>query len=67
MPKDIARHEVQSLLEHGAQIVDVLPVDEYETLHLPGAVSIPLKELTEKSVGGLRRDRPVIVYCFDFL
>ncbi|HEY8739596.1 MAG TPA: rhodanese-like domain-containing protein [Candidatus Dormibacteraeota bacterium] len=67
MPRQIARHEVQALLEQGAQVVDVLPVDEYETLHLPGAVSIPLKELTEKSVGGLRRDRPVIVYCFDFL
>jgi rhodanese-related sulfurtransferase len=67
LPRQIARHEVQALLEQGAQVVDVLPVDEYETLHLPGAVSIPLKELTEKSVGGLRRDRPVIVYCFDFL
>lgn len=67
MPKDISRDEVQALVARGAQVVDVLPKDEYETQHLPGALSIPLKELTAETAVGLHRDRPVVVYCFDFL
>lgn len=65
--EEIRREQVQALLARGAQVVDVLPRDEYDTQHLPGAVSIPLKELTAESVAGLRRDQPVVVYCFDFL
>jgi rhodanese-related sulfurtransferase len=67
VPEDVTREQVQALVEHGAQVVDVLPRDEYDTQHLPGAVSIPLKELTAESVARLRRDQPVVVYCFDFL
>ena len=67
MPRDATRAEVQALIASGAQVVDVLPRDEYDSQHLPGAVSIPLKELTAASVASLRRDRPVVVYCFDFL
>jgi rhodanese-related sulfurtransferase len=39
---------------------------EYRDLHLPGAISIPLKELTEQSTSRLQKDRPVIVYCSDY-
>jgi rhodanese-related sulfurtransferase len=31
--------------EEGAQLVDVLPREEYEDEHLPRAINIPLKEL----------------------
>jgi rhodanese-related sulfurtransferase len=58
--------EVRRLLEQGAQLVDVLGRDEYAHGHIPGAVNIPLKELTAAAVEGLDRRRPVIVYCNDF-
>ncbi len=67
MPKTIDREEVRRLLDEGAQLVEVLPRKEYEEDgHLPGALSIPLKELDRESVKALDRDRPVIVYCYDY-
>jgi rhodanese-related sulfurtransferase len=66
MPTPIFRDEVRRLLTQGAQLVDVLPAQEYRDLHLPGAISIPLKELTEQSTARLRKDQPVIVYCSDY-
>ena len=57
--------EVQALLAESAQLVEVLPADEYEEQHLPGAVSIPLKELNADTTARLDRGRPVIVYCWD--
>jgi rhodanese-related sulfurtransferase len=58
--------EVKRLLEQGAQLVDVLGEDEFEHDHLPGAINIPLKRLDKKTVAGLDRERPVLVYCNDF-
>lgn len=58
---------VRDLLERGAQLVEVLPAKEYEELHLPGAVSLPLKELGAHAADRLKRGRPVVVYCWDAL
>ena len=66
MPTEIDRGEVQRLVADGAQLVDVLPREEYEAEHIAGAVSIPLKELGRQTTARLDRDRPVIVYCWDF-
>jgi rhodanese-related sulfurtransferase len=65
MPGEIERAGVQRLIEQGARIVDVLPSEEYDLEHLPGAVNIPLWDIAERS-GELDRSRPVVVYCFDF-
>ena len=65
MPRNIDRNEVQRLLAQGAQLIEVLPKDEYADVHISGAISIPLKELTPEAVGALVRDRPVITYCHD--
>jgi len=66
MPSSIDRHEVQRLLaEQEAQLVEVLPADEYADEHLPGAINIPLKELDRETTRRLDRARPVIVYCYD--
>lgn len=48
-------------------LLDVRRADEWDIVHLPGAVHIPLSEL-ERRADELedeegRRDRPVIVYC----
>ena len=49
----------------GAQLVEVLPADEYEDEHLPGAVNLPLKKLDAATASSLDRGRAVIVYCYD--
>ena len=67
MPETIFRDGVRELMEEGAQLVDVLPSEEYEESHLPGAINIPLKELNRETAKRLRRDEPVIVYCHDYL
>lgn len=67
MPKAVLRDEVRELLEDGAQLVEVLPREEYEEAHLPGAINIPLRELNREETVGLRRDASVIVYCYDYL
>jgi rhodanese-related sulfurtransferase len=45
----------------------VLPPEEYEELHLPRALSIPLKTLDERTTAGLDRSRALVVYCWDGL
>ena len=64
MPTAIFRDGVRRLVqEEGAQLVDVLPREEYEEEHLPGAINIPLKELDRETIARFNRDAPVIVYC----
>jgi rhodanese-related sulfurtransferase len=60
----IDREAVQDLVKQGAQLVEVLPAQEYAEDHLPGAVSHPLRQL-DKEVDEIDRRRPVIVYCWD--
>ena len=67
MPAAIDRDEVARLLrEERAQLVEVLPADEYADEHLPGAINIPLKLLDANTAGQLDPARPVIVYCYDY-
>ena len=66
VPGDIDREGVRRLLAAGAQLVDVLPPEEYQAQHLPGAINIPLKRLDRQGTAQLDRNRPVIVYCADF-
>jgi rhodanese-related sulfurtransferase len=65
MPREIDRNEVRRLLDGGAQLVEVLPSSEYEEDHLPGAVSLPLRQIERQAEILLERGRPVIVYCWD--
>lgn len=66
MPVAVERDEVQRLVAAGAQLVDVLPAAEYAEEHLPGAISLPLKELDAETARRLDRERPVVVYCHDY-
>ena len=56
---------MRALVAEGAQLVEVLPPEEFVDEHLPGAINIPLKELTAESARQLDSARPVIVYCWD--
>jgi rhodanese-related sulfurtransferase len=66
MPTPLDRDQVRHLLEQGAQLIEVLPEDEYEDEHLPGAINIPLKTIDRETTRQLDRDRPVIAYCYDY-
>jgi rhodanese-related sulfurtransferase len=65
MPRTIRRHELQRLMEEGAQLVEVLPPDDYEDGHLPGAINIPLRRIDREASERLDRTRAAIVYCWD--
>ena len=68
MPQQIGLERLKELLDGGdVQLVEVLPEQEYAEEHLPGAINIPLKSLTDNAVAGLDRSRPVVVYCWDDL
>lgn len=66
MPTEIYRaSDVERLVREGAHLVEVLPRDEYDEQHLPGALNLPLKELNAETASLLDRKRPVVVYCWD--
>jgi rhodanese-related sulfurtransferase len=58
---------LRELLDAGAQLVEVLPQEEYDEEHLPGAINIPLKTLDAQTTATLDRRNPVVVYCWDYL
>jgi rhodanese-related sulfurtransferase len=59
--------DLRRLIETGAQLAEVLPADEYEEAHLPGAINIPLKQLDRSASAPLDPHRPIVVYCYDYL
>jgi rhodanese-related sulfurtransferase len=65
MPQPVDRDEVRRLVQRGAQLVDVLPANEFEEDHLPGAINMPLRRLEAEARSVLDRGRPVVVYCSD--
>lgn len=67
MPHPIDYPRLRELLDSGAQLVEVLPAQEYDEEHLPGAVNIPLKTLDAASTAHLDKRRAVVVYCWDGL
>jgi rhodanese-related sulfurtransferase len=62
LSREISRDDVRPKLEQGAQLVDVRAGHEWEAGRIPGAVHIPLDELSART-DELDRERPVILYC----
>lgn len=66
MPADLDLTGLRTMLAAGGiQLIEVLPEKEYVEEHLPGAINIPLKSMSERSVGHLDRGAPTVVYCWD--
>ena len=65
MPKEIDRNGLRRMVGAGAQLVEVLPAEEYAEDHLPGAISLPLRRIDAEGSSVLDKNRPVIVYCWD--
>jgi rhodanese-related sulfurtransferase len=66
-PRSIDRDEVRRLIaDEDAQLIEVLPAQDFEEEHIVGAINIPIKELDERAPREIDRERPVIVYCNDY-
>jgi rhodanese-related sulfurtransferase len=59
---EVSREEARTLIEDGAQLVDVRADHEWEVSRIAGATHLPLAELAERA-GEIDKDRPVVVYC----
>ncbi len=59
----VDREQLLAKVRDGAvTVLDVRPPEEFRAGHLPGALSIPLKEL-ERRLGELPHDREIVAYC----
>jgi ArsR family transcriptional regulator len=43
-------------------VLDVRPLEEYRSGHIPGAISMPLAQLKAR-LSALPRDREIVAYC----
>ncbi|HSP76714.1 MAG TPA: rhodanese-like domain-containing protein [Cryobacterium sp.] len=61
--EEISREELLARATAGTiTVLDVRPRQEYRAAHIPGALSIPLEELSDR-LGELPLDRAVVAYC----
>ena len=59
----VDRDELLKLVrEEAVTVLDVRPVEEYNAAHIPGSLSIPLKEL-KLHLAELPRDQEIVAYC----
>ena len=59
----VDREQLLAKVRDGAvTVLDVRPAEEFRAGHLPGALSIPLKEL-ERRLADLPHDREIVAYC----
>ena len=61
--EEVGREELLDRVRSGrATVIDVRPAEEYAAGHIPGAVSIPLDELTDR-LAELPADQEIVAYC----
>jgi rhodanese-related sulfurtransferase len=65
MPTHIGREAVLRLLANRTQLVEVLPKEEFDGQHLPGAIHLPLRKIDAGVRARLDPGRPVVLYCWD--
>ncbi len=59
----VDREALLKLVREGAvTVLDVRPVEEYDAGHIPGALSIPLKDL-RLHLSDLPHDQEIVAYC----
>lgn len=59
---EVGLDELAVALAEGAVLIDVRMPEEYEDMHVPGAVHMPLSELSARS-NEIPRDQRVYVIC----
>jgi rhodanese-related sulfurtransferase len=63
MHEEVNRYQVRDMLAEGAQLIEVLPREDYEPVHLPGAINFPLEAFESEFLEQFDKRLPVIVYC----
>ncbi len=59
---EVSLEELDAALAEGAVLIDVRLPEEFEDMHVPGAVAMPLSELAARS-NEIPRDERVFVIC----
>jgi len=62
LPREVSVQQAAELREQGAFMMDVRELEEWQEFHLPGAVLIPLGELSSR-LNEIPKDRPIVVVC----
>ncbi len=58
----VSQNVVMEKIKGGAQVVDVRSPEEFRDGFYPGAVNIPVQDLTRR-LGEIKKDRAVVLYC----
>ena len=61
--RNASANEVEAALKAGATIVDVRSRDEFQSGHFPGAINIPLDQISAHLDELGSPEQPVILYC----
>jgi phage shock protein E len=59
----ISRDEAHRLVKDGAKLIDVRTAAEFQGGHLPGALNVPLGELSGRAPKLGPKDKPLVLYC----
>lgn len=62
LPRDVSVDQAAELRGQGAFMLDVRTQEEWDEVHIPGAVLIPLDELPSR-LDEVPKDAEVVVYC----
>ena len=54
---------IQEKINAGAKVIDVRTSDEFNDEHFPGALCVPVDQVTRRLSEFGEKDKPVIVYC----
>ncbi|MBC7172924.1 MAG: rhodanese-like domain-containing protein [Polyangiaceae bacterium] len=58
-----SRPDARRLVDEGALLLDVRTREEFAAGHLPGAINVPVQELSARIGEVGPKDRPIVVYC----
>ncbi len=64
MARLMSSTELHQRIETGEDfvLIDVLPADEFEKEHIPGAINIPLSDLPKRAKSDLSKNQRIVVY-----
>lgn len=58
----VGRNDLMARVAEGSMVIDVRPAAEYAAGHIPGAINIPVDELTQH-LAALPHDQEIVAYC----
>lgn len=50
--------------QHGFVLIDARSAQDFEECHIPGAISLPYRQITAESTAHLSKEQPLVVYCW---